>query len=134
MLKLKNGKKGRGLSPIMSGLAVSVAALLLSALIASIVAYSSKDPTAIMPMLSLSALLAAGVLSSFLNARMRGAASALASVAIAAVLIIVSGLIISGGDLSAAALMNCGCYIGVSTLITVLSKGRTKRARNTRRR
>ena len=134
MLRQKNSKRGGRLSPILTGLGVAVAALLLSALIASIIAYTSKDPTAMMPVLSLSALLVSGALSSFLNARACGTASALTSAAAAAVLILLSGLVISSGDLSAAALMNCGCYVGVSALITVLSKRRTKRARRTRRR
>ena len=134
MLKRKNGKKDLPLATVLTGLGVSISALLLCALTASIISFASKDPTAILPMLSLSALLLSGALSSALNARMRGTVCALTAAATATVLILIVGLILSGGALSPAALMNCGCYVGVSALITVLSKGRTKRARHTRRR
>ena len=133
MLKRKNGKKDVPLAPVLTGLGVSISALLLCALTASIISFASKDPTAILPMLSLTALLLSGALSSALNARMRGTVSALTAAATATVLILIVGLILSGGALSPAALMNCGCYIGVSALTAALAKKRGKKARHAHR-
>ena len=133
MLKQKNGKRSAKLSLVLTGVAVSVAALLLCAFLASIIAYSSGDPTAIMPALSLSALILAGVIPSAVTTRFCGPAWAIVSAAVTVALILILALILSGGRIPSATLMNCGCYLGSSALTAALARKRPRRTRHPKR-
>ena len=133
MLKQKNGKRSARLSPVLTGVSVSVATLLMCAFLASVIAYSSRDPTAILPALTLSALILAGVLPSAVTTRFCGTAGAIVSAAVTVALILILALILSGGRIPSATLMNCGCYLGSSALTAALARKRPRRTRHSRR-
>ena len=105
----------------------SIAAILVCSFITSLIAGGSKDPTGMIGIFSLAAMLISAAAGGVFSSRIRGEGgtvyAALVALAVVLVMLLIA-VILCGGRVSAGAFMNYGCYLGVSALSAFLGKRR----------
>lgn len=105
----------------------SAVVIIVCSFITSLIAGSAKDPTGMIGIYSLAAMLISAAAGGVFSGRMHGDGgtvyAALVALAVVLVMLLIA-VIICGGRVSAGAFMNYGCYLGVSTLSAFLGKKR----------
>lgn len=120
---------------LLIGVGSMLVGVALSAFIFAVISSLTADPGALTGILSLTSLLAAGAITSFiLSKTIRGGGQLIAiiSSAIAGLLMMVTGLIIKGGAVSLGVFVNYLAFIGISALFAFIAGktgGRRKRYR-----
>ena len=135
MIKEKNSIFGGGARQLLVGIGISVLCVIISAFCATAAAGATDDPTGIMSIYSLVALLVSGAVSGFLLSRLLegGMGASMLSSLGTVILMLAVALFISGGTLSAGAAMNYLCYLGVALLSAFLGKKRGGKPRHRKR-
>ena len=132
-------KKHRGASKkttlpraLLSGVGISLAVLLVFALIASAIIMTASNPTGSVKAASLVTLLVSGAVSGFLISKKRGEGGAFASLLSSIIFIAVilaASLIMSKGQVGGIIFMNCLCYFLISFFFSLLAKKRYRHRR-----
>lgn len=111
---------------------VSVLVIIILSLVMAVIAGVSDDPTGMLDILSLAAMLISAVISGIFIPRYakegRVGYSTLVALAIVLVMLIVA-VVCNGGKLPLSAFMNYGCYVGTVALSSVIFKKKGKRRR-----
>ena len=114
------------------GVAISTAALLVSALILSGILLVLKNPTAAIKPASLIIFLLCGAVSGFLTAKIKGKGGVAVSVISAFIFVVIMllvALIVCRGKISGAALMNALCFMLTAALFAYFGRERKKNFR-----
>ncbi len=114
--------------------AISALSILLISLCFALVANTSSDPTGNLGIFSLISLILGGAIGGFSSAKIKKESAVLFSVlvALAITLVMLIICIILSGKVSGAALMNYACYVGVSTLSSIIGAREKKRGHHKR--
>ena len=136
MFKVKRHKMTRAGGKIyLVGVSLSAVLLVLLSFIVAIIAASVKNPTSMIGILALFALTVSGAISGFVTSKIKGEGgfgiAALAALTVT-MLIMLLGIILCGGKLSGGTLMNCACYMGISSFSGFIAKNRPKKRRKRR--
>ena len=127
MLKGKKYIKNDGAVKFLICLAFSAAMIILSSFIMALVASASSDPTGMVGIYSLVAMVVSAVFGGIFSGRMRGEGGVvyalLVSLAVVLIMLLVA-LIVCGGKIGGGAFMNYGCYLGASALAAIPGKKR----------
>ena len=109
-------------------LGFSLLALVLFSVVFAIIANLSNDPTSMLGLFSLGALILGGAVGGFFSARMKKEGTLLFSllVALAIVMLMLIICVVICGKISGSAFMNYGCYIGISALTSLLGSRERK--------
>lgn len=110
--------------------------LIIFSLAASAIVSSLKNPSAAMPIASLSAFLLCGFSSGFIISRKRGDGGIIFSLLCGIIFVLISiivSLIIGKGHINGFAFMNSLCYILVLTLGAFISAAKGKKTKRNRR-
>ena len=130
---MKNKKiADNALKAFLISVGISALALLATAFIMALVAYSTDDPTKNVALTALVTLILSALVSGVVISRIVGDGgtklAALSSLALILILLLV-GLIVKRGGVSSAAFMNYACFVGVSAIAAYLGRKREKRRR-----
>ena len=132
----KHRKKDRSFAVSLAiGSALSLGTVTASAMLLAVIAYFTKNPSALVGAFSLLALIMGGGISGFISTRMngeRGKLTAILSGAISAVIALVAGLIYKGGLLTASVLLNAAAFLCATALATIPAKRKSKHIRHRR--
>lgn len=124
---MSKGRKytGGGAVGFLICLGFSAAALCLTSFIGALIAAGSDDPTGIIGICSLAAMIVAAIASGIFAARFKAGAGlgyyALAALTVVLVMLLIN-VIISAGRVSGASFMNYGCYMGAFLLFSYLGR------------
>lgn len=136
MKKRKKSGEGSPFRALIIGTLVHGAFFTFSILIGAAVLYAGKNPTAIIEIAALTALIAGGALSGFSVSKKCGAggfAKSSASAVIFTLIMIIIGALICGGSLSQRALMNYTCYLPTAVLFAYIATRKPQQKRHKRR-
>ena len=129
-VKIMKGSKNGRVRIFLIALAVSAGALLVTSLTAAAIAYASPDPTGVVGIYSLVALIVSAAISGALTARLasegRVRLAALTSLTVVMVMLL-TAVIVGGGTPKLSSLMNYLCYLGVSVAAAYLARPRKRR-------
>ncbi len=106
----------------------SAATVVVSSFIMALIAGGSSDPTGMVGIYSLVAMLISAVAGGIFSGRMRGEGGTVYALLVALAVVLVMlliAVILCGGKVGGGAFMNYGCYLGVAALAAVLGKKRT---------
>ena len=136
MFKVKRRTQSDGKGKIyLIGVLLSIALLVITSFILAIALASMKDPSSMVGIMSLSGMLISGAVSGFTTCRIKGDGGfgiAVLSALTVTMIIMLLGIILGGGRLSGGTLMNCGCYMGVSSFAGFIGKRRPGHKRRKR--
>ena len=130
MKKRKINDKRNPILGVALGVGTAVGILLLCIVAIGFIALLTEDPIRTIPALSLGALAVAAAVASILLTARGGTGLSIPSAIVTVALLLICGLI-SEGEVTAASLMNGGCYLGASLIFSLLAK---KRRQSRRRR
>ena len=108
-------------------LGFSALLMLVCSFIMSLIAAASSDPTGMIGIYSLIAMLLSAVGGGIFSVRMKGEGGTAYAVLVAlglVLLMLLNAVISSGGKVGGSAFMNYGCYLGVSALSAFFGKKR----------
>ena len=129
MRKMRAKSDGRLMYP--KGLAISAGALALTSLIAAVVVSYTDDPTRIVGICSLAAMIAAALITGFSVSKMGGGIKCSALVSLTAVMtMLLASVLVGGGTPPYSALMNYLSYFGASLVggyAAISGNGKRKR-------
>jgi len=127
MLKGKKYIKSDGAIKFLICFGFSAAMIILCSFIMALIASASGDPTRMVGIYSLVAMIVSAALGGIFSGRMRGDGGTVYALLVALAVVIIMlliALIVRGGKVGGSAFMNYGCYLGVSTLAAILGKKR----------
>ena len=130
-------KKEKGsVKTLLLGVPVQVLSLAICVFITGLVASASENPTSIVGLLSIIALLLSGLISGFVISKYKGEGGMLISTLSAllfSLILLLVGIISAKGELSFGVLINYVCYVAAAALGALLGKHRTSHIKRRKR-
>ena len=129
-------KKERGsVRVLLLGVPFQALSLAVFIFVTSLIASASENPTSLVGLLSIIALLISGIISGFIIGKYKGEGGMLASLLSAllfSLILLLIGIISAKGELSLGVLISYVCYVAVAGLGALLGKRRTSHIRRRR--
>ena len=112
---------------------ISVGIFVFISLIASVIAYATADPLALIKPLSVAALVLSAICSGYINSRLFGTWRSVLSALIMALAMLTVGIISETGALGVGAMINFASYLASASLFAYLASRRGEKKRRRRR-
>lgn len=107
---------------LLYSLLISIGALVGMTLIASVIAYCTNDPIALIKPLSIATLIICAAAGAFVNSKLFGMGQANVAALIVALLLFTVGIIAKRGAIGIGPLINYTCYMASSALFAYFAK------------